>query len=269
MADISLIMETGALADIYEAASENQYKAGLVLLEQLKFTPGEIVLDVGCGTGRLGVDAADLVGPHGKVTGIDPLATRIQIASKRARENLSFLVGDALDLSIFASASFDVVYLNAVFHWLPDKARALHEFARVLKPNGRLGITTGSGDHPYPHEILKERVMARERYRSYIESTKGDASLPTKKHLESLLHDAGFQCQSIFFAPHVLITKSASEMVDFIEASSFGNFLGHLPNHLRSMARQEIEEEYEQLRTDEGIVAEATRLIVVANKIQG
>ena len=64
------------------------------------------------------------------------------IARRRSREWLAFDVGDAADLSTLAPASFDVVVLNAVFHWLPDKPRALGQFHQVLKKKGRIGLTT-------------------------------------------------------------------------------------------------------------------------------
>jgi len=52
------------------------------------------------------------------------------------------------DLSEFSDASFDVVYLNSVFHWVKDKSRALREISRVLKPSGRLGISCQDPTRP-------------------------------------------------------------------------------------------------------------------------
>lgn len=266
MTGVSLRLDTEDMAQLYESASENQYQAGLTLFHELKIAPGERVLDVGSGTGRLTAEAAKLAGPDGTAIGIDPLSARIEIASQKAQPNLSFRVADVQDLSQFASCTFDVVYLNAVFHWLPDQPRALQEIARVLKPAGRLGITTASGDHPYPHERIKARVMAREPYRQYPDTGKGVANSVTRSRLEWLLREAGFRATSVIVAPHVTATKDAQEMVNFVEASSFGNFLGHLPDKLQEVARQEIEKEYEEFQTEDGIRAEAKRLVVVAIK---
>jgi len=76
------------------------------------------------------------------VLGLDPLPHRIELAREKTRPNLSFDVGDANDLSMLAQSSFDVVVLNAVFHWLPEKTGPLRQFARVLRSRGRLGIST-------------------------------------------------------------------------------------------------------------------------------
>src|ERR1700735_4522648 len=148
MSTVQLTLDTPELAKHYDAVSaDRQFKAGRDLVGRLHIGPGERVLDVGIGTGLLAQYVSERVGPGGFVAALDPLAYRIELPSARAKPNLVFRVGTADDLSAYADASFDVVYLNAVFHWLPDQRRALAEFHRVLKPGGRLGITTGSKDH--------------------------------------------------------------------------------------------------------------------------
>src|SRR5262245_23109530 len=136
-----LTEDTDELARDYDRVSlGRQFQSGKRLVQALAIASGEHVLDIGCGTGLLAEHIADLVGPSGHVLGIDPLPPRIALAQAKARPNLEFLVGDAYDLSSLADSSFDVVCLNAVFHWLPEKMRPLREFARVLKAGGRIGI---------------------------------------------------------------------------------------------------------------------------------
>jgi arsenite methyltransferase len=133
----SLADDSEALARDYESISVGrQFQSGKRLVQALAISPGERVLDVGCGTGLLAEHIADIAGPAGDVLGIDPLPLRIEIAQSRARPNLEFRVGNANDLSAIPSASFDVVCLNAVLHWLPEKAGPLREFARVLRRAG-------------------------------------------------------------------------------------------------------------------------------------
>jgi arsenite methyltransferase len=100
---------------------------------------------------------ADLVGPAGMVLGLDPLPHRIEFAREKTRSNLSFDVGDANNLSMLAQLSFDVVVLNAVFHWLPEKTGPLRQFAHLLCSGGRLGISTGLKGYRTP---LQEAMMA-------------------------------------------------------------------------------------------------------------
>lgn len=103
--------------------------------------PGEAVLDIGCGAGVDSLAAGHLVGPGGRVVGLD--VTPAMIEKARANQtrlglgHITFQVGEAEALP-FPDNDFDAVISNGVFNLALDKARALHEAHRVLKPGGRL-----------------------------------------------------------------------------------------------------------------------------------
>jgi len=267
MSTVSLTLDTQELAQYYERISAaHQFKAGQILIEELAIMTGESVLDVGSGTGLLAEHVAELVGPAGSVVGIDPLPLRVALAQDKVRSNLSFRVGTAYDLSGFPEAFFDVVYLNAVFHWLPEKVEPLRQIYRVLKRGGRLGLSTGSKDHPNQLQVIKALVLAREPYRNYAEALNGGAHRVSVGELKDLLSQVGFEERKMEVRPHVHYHPTPEAAVEFAEASSFGNFLGHLPEELRTAAREEIKCELEQFRTPEGIRREGARIIAVALK---
>lgn len=106
--------------------------------------PGETVLDVGCGTGSLAMEAYKRVGATGRVCGIDPGPRQVARArSKAGRASLpiDFQIG-VIEQLAFPDRSFDVVLSTLMMHHLPDdlKRLGLAEMARVLKPGGRLVI---------------------------------------------------------------------------------------------------------------------------------
>jgi arsenite methyltransferase len=105
--------------------------------------PGEHVLDVGSGAGTDSLVAAQMVGPEGRVTGIDMTPEMLEKARAGARElgaeNVEFVEGEAEELP-FPDASFDVVISNGVIDLVPDKDAVLSELYRVLRPGGRLQI---------------------------------------------------------------------------------------------------------------------------------
>jgi ubiquinone/menaquinone biosynthesis C-methylase UbiE len=106
--------------------------------------PGEVVLDVGCGTGTLALEAARHVGNAGRVYGIDPSAEQIARARRsavRGHAPIEFQLGVIEEIP-FLDATFDVVLSTLMMHHLPAplKRRGLAEVARVLKPGGRLII---------------------------------------------------------------------------------------------------------------------------------
>lgn len=103
--------------------------------------PGEAVLDLGCGAGFDVFVAAQLVGPAGRVVGIDlsPEMLAMAEAGLKAADfsNLEFRVAQVEDLP-FPGESFDVALSNGVLNLIPDKPAALREIFRVLRPGGRL-----------------------------------------------------------------------------------------------------------------------------------
>ncbi len=120
----------------------------------------ECVLDIGCGGGVDTLVAAIMVGPAGKVVGVEMSSEMVD----RARQNLSytnlknafFRESSAEDLPL-PDKDFDVVISSGVFNLIPDKLKALREVFRVTKPGGRLmmadQVLTG-----YLPEDIKARV---------------------------------------------------------------------------------------------------------------
>ncbi len=103
--------------------------------------PGERVLDVGSGAGFDAFVAAGQVGPAGRVVGVDMTAEMLHKSRRTAAGlglgNVEFREGLAEALPV-PDGWADVVISNGVLNLMPDKAAALEEMSRVLKPSGRL-----------------------------------------------------------------------------------------------------------------------------------
>ena len=103
--------------------------------------PGERVVDCGSGAGADALIAARLVGPSGRVIGIDMTPEMLAKARANAVEsgltNVEFREG-ILEALPIETGWADVVISNGVLNLVPDKAAALAEMYRVLRPGGRL-----------------------------------------------------------------------------------------------------------------------------------
>jgi ubiquinone/menaquinone biosynthesis C-methylase UbiE len=141
--------------------------------------PGEEVLDVGCGTGTLAVEAQGRVSSAGRVFGIDPSSQQSARArAKAARRHLpiEFQIG-VIEQLTFPDQTFDVVLSTLMMHHLPGslKRQGLAEIARVLKPGGRL--------------VIADFTRKQERTGQAIHFHAGGSSL---RELAALVADAGF-----------------------------------------------------------------------------
>ncbi|HET7287439.1 MAG TPA: class I SAM-dependent methyltransferase [Pyrinomonadaceae bacterium] len=113
--------------------------------ERLGLKTGDQVLDVCCGSGASAIPAAEMVGSSGSVVGIDLAENLLELARSKAKQqnltNVQFQSGDITELP-FEDASFDAAVCVFGIFFVPDMTSALSELKRVLRPGGKLAITT-------------------------------------------------------------------------------------------------------------------------------
>ncbi len=124
-------------ADLYDRKHSFVAEYGADLLEILDPQSGEIILDLGCGTGALTQQIADR---GAQVVGVDSAPSMIAQAQQNY-PTLSFQVADATDLPFVEQ--FDAVFSNAVLHWVKPPEAAIANMWRALKPGGRLVVEFG------------------------------------------------------------------------------------------------------------------------------
>jgi ubiquinone/menaquinone biosynthesis C-methylase UbiE len=129
----------------------------------LRPEPGERLLEIGVGTGYYSLEMAEWIGPEGRLELFDLqrkfLDHTMEAAAGRGLGNLVATEGDATALP-YEDGSIDAVVLTAVLGEIPDRAAALAEIRRVLKPDGRLVVGELFGDPHFTTQAGLERLGA-------------------------------------------------------------------------------------------------------------
>ena len=161
----------------------------LDLVNDAGLRPGERVLDVACGTGTIARLAAERVGPNGRVSALDVNAGMLSIARSLPSAVAIKWYETAAESVPLPDQSFDVVFCGLGLQFFADKSAALREMRRVLKPGGRVYIST-----PVPNAFfdLFDRAIARHVSEEASAFVHAVFSLNDPREMEALLADAGF-----------------------------------------------------------------------------
>ncbi|MEU2951856.1 class I SAM-dependent methyltransferase [Streptomyces xanthochromogenes] len=119
---------------------------------EVGLSPGDAVLDAGCGTGRALAPLREAVGPTGVVVGVDLTPEMLAQAVRAGRDRQAALLRADVARLPLASASVDVVFGAGLISHLPQPADNLRELARITRPGGRLALF-----HPIGRAALAAR----------------------------------------------------------------------------------------------------------------
>jgi len=259
------------VAERYDKNSDHQFNKGVALMAMMKLKAGDAVLDIGCGTGRQALNVAGMIGPSGRLEGIDPSSFRLKLAGDKARAvslgNVHFSVGRAEDLSQYSDCSFDHAYFCSSFHWVDDKPAALKEVRRVLKSGGNVGMTTLDRNSTFTTRDIVVKAFARQNYpvpAGLFDD--GGMKRVTQAELETLFTEAGFR--DIHIEPRATNRRhrSMEEVFAFQSSNRAGSYLKDVPEPIKLAVRRDIEEELENRKTARGIELPSFTLFATAVK---
>ena len=150
---------------------------------------GDVILDLGCGTGELSAYLAELVGAEGKVIAVDPDKERIKLAwqSHGHIKNLSFAEGSSKNFLEMGSDAYDIVFCNFALHWMPEKQQILNDMFSSLKVGGKIALHYNDHMPPFMMNAFKELNLEK------VESIFQMYHIEPKSRIEQYCLSAGFK----------------------------------------------------------------------------
>ena len=218
----------------YDRISAPMEALGREVLARLELRGDEVVLDAGCGSGRITQALVDRL-PRGRVIAVDGSPSMVQAARERLGSEVDVRQLDLLGLEL--GEPVDAVLSTATFHWISDHERLFRRLRSALRPGGRLVAQCGGEGNI---EILRGKasaVIARDSYREHFRDWRAPWNYAGPGETRRRLLDAGFASAECWLAP---APKQPEHAREFLATIVLGPHVQKLPDELREPFMDEV-----------------------------
>ena len=252
------ISHTGARewdAEVYDRVAQPQFEWSQEVLERLPLDGDETVLDAGCGSGRVTEQLVERL-PRGRVIAVDASEDMVRKARERLGDRAEVQRSDLAELEL--REAVDVVFSNAVFHWVPDHDRLFARLHQALRPGGRLVAQCGGQGNVASLGRALIEVVAQERFVEHFADFEGVWNFTSAEETAERLERSGFEDVRCWLEPRPV---QPAEPFDFLRTVTLGPHLARLP---ASLQRPFVEAVLEEL--GEPLVLDYVRLNIDARR---
>lgn len=229
---------------------------GKGLLEFVQKNKSQSILDLGCGTGTLTYQLAELCN---KVVGVDSSENMINKA-KIHYPNIDFMVCDALDLPF--ENEFDIVFSNAVFHWISDHNKLAENIYKVLKSNGLLVCEFGGSGN-----VATVEKSFQQASKEFNFQYKPKFNFPTVEEFGNVLSENGFVIDNIYDFDRPTVLKDKEQGLSNWMKQFYADELAEMPTEVQKKVLERTSSiAKEKLWNGKEWVADYRRLRVIAHK---
>jgi trans-aconitate 2-methyltransferase len=223
-------MNTGARewdAETYDAVSDPQLEWGIEVLERLELRGDEVVVDAGCGSGRVTAELAERL-PNGRVIAVDGSEAMVEKAKERLGDHADYVFSDLVELEL--SEPVDLVFSTATFHWIGDHDALFRQLHRALKPGGRLVAQCGGKGNVAEHTRAIAAAAADPKYGQHLTGAKAPWNFASPEETEPRLAAAGYEDARCWLQPKPV---QPADPLAFVTTVTLGPILDQLPEEKR------------------------------------
>lgn len=214
---------------VYHRLSGPQVSWGKRVLSRLRLRGDEVLLDAGCGTGRLTAELLEVL-PQGRVVGIDLSENMLHSAFEhlaRFEARVSLVVSDLLHLPF--KSGFDGIVSTAAFHWVLDHDQLFAELRGVLKPGGWLEAQCGGGPNLGRLRSRADALAATPDFAPYFAGFREPWLFQDAEGAAATLRRAGFVEVETSVEPAPTVLDDASHYSEFVRNIILRRHLENLP----------------------------------------
>ena len=213
----------------YDRVSGPMEALGRSVLARLELTGDEVVLDAGCGSGRVTEALLERL-PRGRVIAVDASPSMVDAAIERLgdSERVEVRMLDLLDLDL--GERVDAVFSTATFHWIKDHDRLFRRLHSALRPGGRLVSQCGGRGNIDVLRGTAKGVLAGEPYAGHFSDFQSPWNYAGPEETERRLLGAGFASARCWLAP---APQQPEHPREFLSTIVLGPHVQHLPEDLR------------------------------------
>jgi trans-aconitate 2-methyltransferase len=244
----------------YDRISGTMEALGREVLDRLPLGGGEVVLDAGCGSGRITQALIERL-PHGRVIAVDESESMVQAARRRLGEvasegsgRVDVRVLDLLELEL--EEPVDAILSTATFHWISDHDELFRRLRRALRPGGRLVAQCGGEGNIEVLRGTAGEVLAREPYAEHFVSWRAPWNYAAAPITRERLLAAGFHSAECWLTD---APRQPEHPREFLATIVLGPHVQQLPPPLRDPFMDEVLE-----RLGEPVTVDYVRLNIDA-----
>jgi trans-aconitate 2-methyltransferase len=218
----------------YDRISGTMEALGLEVLERLPLAGEEVVIDAGCGSGRITEALLKRV-PRGHVIALDQSASMIEAARRRLGPGADLRVQDLLELDV--EQPVDAILSTATFHWIADHERLFQRLRRALRPGGRLVAQCGGEGNITVLRATATEVLARDPYAPHFAGWRAPWNYAGAEQTRARLLAAGFATANCWLTP---APRQPEHPREFLATIVLGPHVQQLPPELRERFMDDV-----------------------------
>ncbi len=220
----------------YDRISQTMEALGLEVLQRLELTGGEVVLDAGCGSGRITRALLEQL-PHGRVIAVDESPSMIEAARRRLGPAVDLRVADLLELELELEEPVDAIFSTATFHWISDHGRLFRRLRAALHPGGRLVAQCGGEGNIDVLRAEASAVLAREPYAQHFTDWRAPWNYAGPEQTRERLLAAGFTAAECWLTD---APREPEHPREFLATIVLGPHVQQLPEQLRERFMDDV-----------------------------